>query len=236
LVTSLENCRALVTGAASGIGRAAAIALQEAGAAVVGQDIVEAGGLPFFLVQGDVTQEACARWTVDIAASRMGGLNLLVNVAGIYEETPLKALDVGALDRMLAVNVRGPMLMAREALRYFQPGGRIVNIASELAFLGRANASAYCASKGAVISMTRCWAQELAPDVLVNAIAPGPIDTPLLNFEALPKEAQALEIANPLRRIGRPEEVAAAIVFLASKGASFITGQCIGVDGGAAMR
>jgi len=115
-------------------------------------------------------------------------------------------------------------------------GGRIINLASELAYLGRAGASGYCATKGAILSMTRSWARELGPRILVNAVAPGPIDTPLLHFHELPPEIQALEITNPLGRIGRPEEVAAAILFLAGPGASFMTGQCIGVDGGAAMR
>jgi 3-oxoacyl-[acyl-carrier protein] reductase len=137
---------------------------------------------------------------------------------------------------MYAVNLRGPILVTRACLPYFRDGARIVNLASELAQLGRAGSSAYSATKGAILSLTRSWAREFAPRILVNAVAPGPTDTPLLHFDTLPPHVQALELSNPLGRLGKPEEIARAVLFLAGEGASFMTGQCIGVDGGAAMR
>jgi 3-oxoacyl-[acyl-carrier protein] reductase len=234
-VVSLSGTRAIVTGAASGIGRAAARALADAGSTVIGLDLADRGADIRILV-ADISIESEVDRAVDEAKTLLGGIDLVVNAAGIELDSRLAALDIDALDRMYAVNVRGTALVAKAALRHMKPGGRIINLASELAYLGRAGASGYCATKGAILSLTRSWARELAPDILVNAVAPGPIDTPLLGFDRMTEAQRAMELDNPLRRIGRPEEVAAAIVFLAGPGASFITGQCIGVDGGAAMR
>jgi 3-oxoacyl-[acyl-carrier protein] reductase len=111
----------------------------------------------------------------------------------------------------------------------------VINIASELAYLGRANCSIYCASKGGILAMTRSWAREFAPGILVNAIAPGPTDTAMLGPGSTAPETLAKEAQIPLGRIGRPEEIAAAAVFLAGPGATFMTGQCISPNGGAVM-
>lgn len=234
MVKPLSGKRALVTGAASGIGLATARALQEAGAEVIGLDLrpVETG---FPIIACDLAQEAQITAAVAGAAAWLGGIDILVNNAGILEEAPLATLEAAHIDRMFAVNVRGAMLVAREALAHLPDGGRIINTVSELAYLGRANASVYVATKAAMLGATRSWARELAPRILVNAVAPGPTDTPLLGFERLDARAQAEETANPLGRIGRPEEVAAAVVFLAGPGATLFTGQCLGANGGAAM-
>jgi 3-oxoacyl-[acyl-carrier protein] reductase len=230
-----EGLRIVVSGAASGIGLASAAALHEAGAKVVGLDLraIEAKW-PFF--RADLADEAQVVSAMAEAVDRLGGLDAVVNSAGIDLESPLSAFDLQAFDQMVAVNVRGAILVAREAVRHFgDAGGKIVNIASELAYLGRAGASGYCATKGAILALTRSWARELAPKVLVNAVAPGPVDTPLLNFDAMTAAQQALETLNPMNRIGRPEEVAEAVLFLTSRRTSFTTGQCVSVDGGAAM-
>lgn len=232
---SLRGKCAIVTGTASGIGRAAAEALTTAGAEVVGLDLnVVRGG--FDIIGCDVGSEDSVRTAVAEAAKRLGDIDILVNSAGIQLDADLAGMDIAVLDKMYAVNLRGPILVTRACLPHFRDGARIVNLASELAFLGRAGSSAYSATKGAILSLTRSWAREFAPRILVNAVAPGPTDTPLLHFDTLPPQVQALELSNPLGRLGRPEEIARAILFLASEGASFMTGQCIGVDGGAAMR
>lgn len=234
-MTTLAGKRALVTGAASGIGAATMAAMEEAGALVIGLDRKFNGGNQR-LVHVDVTDEISVARALKQASEIAGRFDVLVNAAGIYEESTLRELNIQDYQRIFDVNVRGTILVTKAALSYLDPGARIINIASELAFLGRAGASVYAASKGAILSLTRSWARELAPKILVNAVAPGPTDTPLLNFGGLNADQKALELANPLGRIAQPEEIAHTILFLASPQATFVTGQCFSVDGGSAMR
>lgn len=236
MVATLAGKRALVTGVASGIGKATASALIDAGCRAVGIDLVLSDLVSCRTVVADIANEAAVRNAVDAAIRELGGLDIVVNAAGIEKDAPLAELDMEIVRQMFSVNVFGTMHVTKAALPHLGEGGRIVNIASELAYLGRAGASGYCATKGAILSLTRSWARELGPKILVNAVAPGPTDTPLLNFANMSPELQALELSNPLGRVGKPEEIAAAVVFLAGPGATFITGQCLGVDGGAAMR
>lgn len=234
MLSDLSGKKALVTGAANGIGRAIAETLSQAGAVVIGLDLKPADGkIP--LLACDLRDEDQIISTVAEAASRMGGIDILVNNAGILQELPLAGLTAQHIDEMFAINVRGAMLVAREVLPHLPQGGRIINIVSELAYLGRAEASVYTATKSAMLAATRSWARELAPKILVNAVAPGPTDTPLLNFAALTPAQQAAETNNPLGRIGQPHEVAAAVLFLSGPGATLFTGQCLGANGGAAM-
>jgi 3-oxoacyl-[acyl-carrier protein] reductase len=216
---------AVVTGAARGIGEATCVALRADGFDVRGLDLAGTD------LTADVTDPA----SVASALGQLSRIDVLVNNAGVLVEGLLATMPLADFDRQVAVNLRGPFIVTQAALPKIPAGGRIVNVASELAYLGREGASAYAATKGAILSLTRSWARELAPEILVNAVAPGPVDTPLLGFGAMSPEAQALETRNPLGRVGQPHEIAAVISFLASDRASFITGQCFSADGGAAM-
>jgi 3-oxoacyl-[acyl-carrier protein] reductase len=188
-------------------------------------------------MRADVAEEAEVLALFKAISGRFDGLDFLVNNAGILIEKPLLETTAEDFDRLIGVNLRGAFLVGREALRIMtrQGEGRVINIASELAYLGRENCSVYCASKGGILSMTRAWAREFAPAILVNAIAPGPTDTPMLGAEFTSAETLANESQNPLGRIGRPEEIASAAVFLAGPGATFMTGQCVSPNGGAVM-
>lgn len=246
---TLAGVRVLVTGGSRGIGRAIAIAMASAGAHVAfgyhgdGQAAqstladVQAHDASALSLEADVSVEAEAIAMVDHAIGGLGGLDVVVNNAGILHEAGLLDTSAADFDAVVGVNLRGTFIVGREAIRYMacHGGGRVINIASDLGYLGRERNTAYCASKAGIGAMTRTWALEFAPAILVNAIAPGPIDTDMLGTEVM-SEAQRLKEADiPLGRIGRPEEVAAMALFLAGAQASFITGQTLGVNGGSVM-
>lgn len=226
---------AIVTGASGGIGRAIAAELRQDAFLVFGVDVEAPSDVDWNHIHADVSDEASVDAAIAEIVSTVASIDVLINNAGVLIMGSLSDMPVKHFDRQFAVNVRGPFLVAQKVLPYMPAGARIINLASELAYLGRADFSAYCATKGAIISMTRSWARELAPRILVNAVAPGPVDTPLLGFDRLTDEQKELELQNPLGRIGRPEEIAHVVSFLAGEKSSFVTGQCISVDAGAAM-
>lgn len=252
----MDGKTAIVTGAANGIGRAIARALAGAGANVVVCDVLaddgertvgeikSAGGTAAF-VQADVSDAEQAEGLIAGAVERFGGLDVLANNAGIGGGMArLHEIEPADFDRVIAVNLRGTFLCSKYAIPHFlaQHDGRIVNTASTYGLIGAPGAPAYCASKGAIINLTRQLAVDYGPDgIRVNAICPGYIDTqlgrrgPRLSREqfiaatAVRERAAAMQ---PLGRQGQPSEVAEVALFLASDASSFMTGSIVTVDGG----
>lgn len=241
---------ALITGASSGIGRATAVALAKAGAEVAivsrrekelndtAEEITRWGGKVEMLV-GDVTQEAFVQQAVARAIRRLGGIDILVNAAGIIATASLENTSNELFDRMMSVNVRSIFLMMKASLTsLIERKGSIVNVSSVAGTRAFPNVFAYVTSKAAVNAMTQCAALDLASKgVRVNAVNPGVVVTNLhkaggMASDAYEKFLEHSKTTHPLGRVGNAEEVAEAILFLASSRSSWITGETLPIDGG----
>src|SRR6266403_2275396 len=239
---------ALVSGGASGIGRAAAAAWVAAGARVAVFDqsperleetAAALGREALATIAGDVSDAGDCERAVAETVARFGRLDILLNSAGTGAMGRVWELDPVVWDRVLAVNLRGTFLLTRAASRWMveqKRTGRIINIASTNATVPTAGHSPYCASKAGVVAFTQVAALELAPQVTVNAIAPGPVDTNLTApLFSMPGAREEFLRHVPLGRMGRAEDIAQAILFLSSEAAEWVTGQCFYVDGGQSL-
>ncbi len=245
----LSGKTAVVTGGAKGIGRGIAEAFANEGADVAIADIASAeeaqpaleairqAGRKALFLRADVANEQQVRTMVDTVLGAFGHIDILVNNAGIFTQGLVEDLPVADWDRVLNVNLRGTFLCTHFVLPHLlkQGGGRIINIASQLGYIGGVEVAHYCASKGGVIAFTKALAREVATrNVLVNGIAPGPILTDLLASET--EEWKSAKLAElPIGRFGEVQEVAPTAVFLASDDASYYVGQILGPNGGDVM-
>jgi 2-hydroxycyclohexanecarboxyl-CoA dehydrogenase len=243
---------AFVTGGGGGIGRAAVLALAGAGCAVAVGDLredraadvareVESAGGAALALSLDVCDAASVDHAVGAAQNALGAVDVLVNCAGWDEFRAFVDTDEAFWRRVIAINYEGVLRTTRAVLGGMaeRERGRIVNVSSDAARVGSAQESIYAGAKAGVIAFTKTIAREVARrGVTANVVCPGPTDTPLLAAmagEDGERLVQALERAVPMRRLGRPEEVAAAVAFLASEQASYITGQTLSVSGGLTM-
>lgn len=240
---------ALVTGASRGIGRGIAVRLAREGASVAinyrsdeaaartTADECEAAGARAFVVQGDVSVAAEAASIVSATASELGGLHILVNNAGISADMLTMRLSESDWDRVLDTDLKGAFLTTKGALRLMlrQRWGRIINIASVVAYTGNAGQASYAAAKAGLLGLTKSVAREVATrGITANVVAPGLVQTEMT--AALSEEIRAWMLGQvPMGRPGTAEDVAAAVAFLASDDAAYMTGQILKVDGGMVM-
>ncbi len=244
---ALEGKVAIVTGAGRGIGRALALALAGAGADVVlaarsageigeGASEIEGLGRRALAVPTDVTQEGEVERLVRRAVEELGGLHVLVNNSGVIHDAPLTETSTEEWDRVVATNLRGTFLCMRAAGRHFlsRGEGKVINVASNFAFMGVPRFAAYCTSKAAVVNLTRAAAVEWASrGVQVNAIAPGYVETSM-NVALRESEELSTRVVKqiPARRMARAEELGPLVVYLATPMSDFMTGETLVFDGG----
>lgn len=244
----LDGKTAIVTGAGKGIGKSVAEGLAQVGANVVcaarTQDDVDAAselvasyGVKSLAISCDITKEEDLRNLVEKTVEAFGGIDILVNNAGAPGPGygPIDTVGKDKFEQTVAINLTSTYTLTHLCLPFLRKASSptVVNVSSALSWMVQENVSAYAAAKAGVEQMTRVMGYELAPDIRVNAIAPGAIDTPSAAFiKSRPALLEATERFIPLQRLGRPEEIAQAVLFLASKASSFISGKVIEVDGG----
>jgi NAD(P)-dependent dehydrogenase (short-subunit alcohol dehydrogenase family) len=246
---NFDGKRVLITGSSRGIGLAAARIFHSLGASVaingrsagsVANAIATLGGGKRLIpAPGDIATVRGCQEAIRSAVEGLGGLDVLVNSAGVANARPLLDCDEEMWDRILNINLRGTFFCIQAAYPHLKASrGNVVNVASDAGLIGERRLSVYCASKGGVVNMTRALALELAPDVRVNSVCPGYVDTDMVRRDGIEKatdparaEAEAMSYA-PLHRMARPEEIGKAIAYLAGDGAGFITGAALAIDGG----
>lgn len=244
-VMRFSGKRVLVTGSTRGIGRATAQAFVAEGARVIvhGRSTEAAqkaageagavGGLGF-----EVGSAAGCEGLVTTATKLLGGLDILINNAGIWYSAKTEDLDEAAYDEMMDVNVKSVFFCTKAALPELRRNkGCVVNLASESGLMGQYGAVVYCATKAAILNMTRAMALEYAPDIRVNCVSPGTVDTDMVRLDIAraddPEARLAMMAAYaPLRRMAKPEEIAAGILYLSSTDAAYVTGTSLSIDGG----
>jgi NAD(P)-dependent dehydrogenase (short-subunit alcohol dehydrogenase family) len=237
--------RVLVTGGTRGIGRAAVEAFLAAGARVAVNGRTEESTraalakLAAVPAPGDVANAADCKKVVDAAVAKLGGLDVLVNCAGIAKGGPMEAVTEALWDATLDINLKGTFFCTQAALPHLRATkGNVVNLASDAGLIGEVGLAVYCASKGGVVNLTRALALELAPQVRVNCVCPGYVDTDMVRRDVIDASADpqateaALAASSPLNRIATPQEIATAILYLASDAARFMTGAALQIDGG----
>ena len=240
-----ENSRVLVTGAASGIGRATALAFAAEGARVLGADLNTAGlqetaaladanGVFYGASYDASSREACFG-LADAAREFMGGVDVLCNIAGFAQSRHFTEYTQAEWEKMLAVNLSGVFYCAQAVMpMLLETAGCMVNMASSAGLVGQAYQASYCATKGGVVMLSKALAMEYAGrGVRVNAICPGSVATPLVENFTMPQgaEPQLLQRLYPLLETAQPEEIAAAVLYLASPEARYITGITLPIDG-----
>jgi glucose 1-dehydrogenase len=243
--------RVLVTGASSGIGRAIAVAFAGAGASVMVNHFADPAGAAetvaachagtpggrVEIIEADVGEAASAAELVGQCRDRLGGLDVMISNAAIKREGDPVAYGREDFDRVIAVNLRGPFLLAQAAIRQFRAQGKpgvIINIASVHDAMVLVSDIGYAMSKAGVAMMTKTLAAAVGPEgIRVHAVSPGAIDTPMNpHFRERPESMAEFAAQVPLRRVGEPKDIANVVLFLASDAASYMTGQSVYVDGG----